>query len=73
VSPGLPRISGDDVVKALGKEGFEPVRIRGSHCKLRKDGRTVIVPLHKELAKGTLASILRQAGLDADRLRDLLA
>jgi len=37
-----------------------------------RDGRTVIVPKHPELAPGTLRSILRQAGLSADQLRDLL-
>jgi predicted RNA binding protein YcfA (HicA-like mRNA interferase family) len=41
--------------------------------KLRHaDGRTVIVPLHRELARGTLGSILRQAGLTADELAALL-
>jgi predicted RNA binding protein YcfA (HicA-like mRNA interferase family) len=46
---------------------------RGSHLKLRHaDGRTVIVPLHRELARGTLRSILRQAGLTADEFVALL-
>ncbi len=45
---------------------------RGSHVKLRnEDGRTVIVPLHDELARGTLASILRQAGLTREELEHL--
>lgn len=64
---GLPRVSGAEVVKALAKVGFSQVSQRGSHVKLRNaDGRTVIVPLHRELASGTLASILRQAGLDRE-------
>jgi predicted RNA binding protein YcfA (HicA-like mRNA interferase family) len=46
---------------------------RGSHVKLRNAaGRTVIVPLHRELALGTLRSILRQAGLSVDEFADLL-
>jgi predicted RNA binding protein YcfA (HicA-like mRNA interferase family) len=46
---------------------------RGSHVKLRHvDGRTVIVPMHRELAPGTLRSILRQAGFSADGFRELL-
>jgi predicted RNA binding protein YcfA (HicA-like mRNA interferase family) len=70
---GLPRVSGAEVVKALGKVGFSQVSQRGSHLKLRNaDGRTVIVPLHRELANGTLASILRQAGLDREILAGLL-
>jgi predicted RNA binding protein YcfA (HicA-like mRNA interferase family) len=46
---------------------------RGSHVKLRRDdGRVVIVPMHAELARGTLRSILRQAGLSLDELTALL-
>jgi len=42
--------------------------------RLKKTGRrhALVVPLHKELKKGTLAGILRDAGLTADELRDLL-
>lgn len=46
---------------------------RGSHQKLRNpDGRVVIVPLHHELKRGTLASVLRQAGLSAEEFQALL-
>ena len=63
MSPALPVVSGTAVVVALTKVGYEQVSQRGSHVKLRRDGRTVIVPLHRELAPGTLRSILRQASL----------
>jgi predicted RNA binding protein YcfA (HicA-like mRNA interferase family) len=63
VSPALPVVSGAAVVVALAKVGYEQISHRGSHVKLRRDGRTVIVPLHRELAPGTLRSILRQASL----------
>jgi predicted RNA binding protein YcfA (HicA-like mRNA interferase family) len=63
VSPALPVVSGAAVVVALAKVGYEQISQRGSHVKLRRDGRTVIVPLHRELAPGTLRSILRQASL----------
>ncbi len=64
MSPRLPRVSGDEVVRVLRRAGFDPVSQRGSHRKLRHvDGRTVIVPLHHDLATGTFASILRQARL----------
>ncbi|WP_432922936.1 type II toxin-antitoxin system HicA family toxin [Microbispora sp. CA-135349] len=72
----FPVCSGTEVVRVLEKCGFEVVATRGGHCKLRQvaedETRTVIVPLHDTLAVGTLASIVRQAGLTSERLRDLL-
>ncbi|MDY0062651.1 MAG: type II toxin-antitoxin system HicA family toxin [Myxococcota bacterium] len=62
MSPLLPRVSGAELVRALLRAEFAKVSQRGSHAKLRHpDGRTVIVPLHPELAAGTLHSILRAA------------
>ena len=58
---------------ALRKVGFEQVSQRGSHVKLRnEDGKTVIVPLHRELAPGTLRSVLRQADLTPEQFAALL-
>jgi predicted RNA binding protein YcfA (HicA-like mRNA interferase family) len=56
------------------RAGFVHVSTRGSHCKLRDlaTGRSAIVPLHRELAMGTLHSILRQASLSGDEFRKLL-
>lgn len=52
------------VLRTLGRAGFYEVSRRGSHVKLKNDtGRTVIVSDHKEVARGTLRSILRQAGM----------
>ena len=70
----LPVVSGKRIVRALEKAGFEVVSTRGSHCKLRHVSplRIVIVPLHDEVRPGTLASILRQAGMTVDELRALL-
>ena len=67
----MANISGEATVKALRRAGFEAVKQRGSHLKLRhsESGRICVVPLHRELATGTLASILRQAGLTPDDLR----
>ncbi|QBI20128.1 type II toxin-antitoxin system HicA family toxin [Egibacter rhizosphaerae] len=57
---------------ALRRAGFEVVSQRGSHVKLRnEDGRTVIVPDHREIARGTMRSILRQAGLSAEEFEQL--
>ena len=62
--PKLPVVSGKEVIKALSKIGFKHVRTKGSHAILNKEtdkGKvTIPVPLHKELAKGTLKSILNQ-------------
>jgi len=73
VSPALPVVSGQDVVDALGGANFFVVGQKGSHVKLRdSNDRTAIVPLHNELARGTLSSILRQAGLSVEELIRLL-
>ena len=67
--PPLPIVSGAEVERALGKLGFDRASQRGSHVKLRHaDGRVAIVPMHRELKRGTLASVLRQAGIDAAAL-----
>ena len=64
----LPRISGRNCAKALGKVGFYLKRQHGSHLILRRDDpfAQVVVPNHKELDKGTLRAIIRQTGLDVD-------
>ena len=58
--PKLPVVSGKDVIKALSKIGFEHVRTKGSHAIMNKQTEkgkiTIPVPLHNELAKGTLKS-----------------
>jgi predicted RNA binding protein YcfA (HicA-like mRNA interferase family) len=65
--------SSREVLAALRRAGFEQVSQRGSHVKLRKkDGPTVIVPDHHEIARGTLRSILRQAGVTPDEFERLV-
>ncbi len=66
--PKLPIVSGKEIIKALSKIGFQHIRTSGSHAILNKEDKergkiTLPVPLHKELAKGTLKSIMRQAGI----------
>jgi predicted RNA binding protein YcfA (HicA-like mRNA interferase family) len=65
-------LSGERMVAVLTRIGFDRVSQRGSHVKPRRADRVVIVPLHHELAPGTLRSILRQAGLSSDDLLRLL-
>lgn len=65
----LPRVSGRDVVKALSKAGYQHDRQRSSHIILRQPAyphRRIAVPDHKEVAKGTLRSIIREIGLTVD-------
>jgi predicted RNA binding protein YcfA (HicA-like mRNA interferase family) len=68
-------VSGREVIKALTKIGFTIVGRKGSHVRLKKkDERTliVIVPDHRELAKGTLRAILRQANLSREEFLKIL-
>lgn len=62
--PELPVCSGAEVIRALERLGFRVVRQRGSHVMLRKGMAGCVVPLHRELKRGTLSGILRQAGVD---------
>ena len=70
----LPRISGRDCVNALGKVGFYLKRQHGSHMILRRDDPSaqVVVPNHKELDRGTLRAIIRQADLSVAEFVKLL-
>ena len=61
--PKLPVLSGAAVIKALEQLGFAQVRQRGSHVVLRRGSAGTAVPLHREVKSGTLAGILRQAGV----------
>lgn len=64
--PKLPVISGVEAVRALERLGFVVIRQRGSHLLLRKGSFGCVVPNHRELKTGTLAGILKQAGVSAD-------
>ena len=71
----LPRVSGRQVVTALAKVGYEKDRQKGSHIVLRQTlepRRRLVVPDHKEVAKGTMRATIKQAGLTVDEFVDLL-
>jgi predicted RNA binding protein YcfA (HicA-like mRNA interferase family) len=77
--PKLPRIDGRTLVGVMERDGFEIVRIKGSHFILQKtfsDGEvvTIPVPVHagRVLKVGTLAGILRKARISRERLSALL-
>ncbi len=72
----LPDVSGADLVKALRKAGFGVLRQKGSHVSMEKTDATghwrTVIPTHREIARGTLHDILKQTGLSAEELRELL-
>lgn len=73
----LPSVNPNDCIKALEKIGFYVSRQKGSHVQMRRDepqpARTVPVPVSKKpLPRGTLRSIIRQAGLTVDEFIELL-
>jgi len=71
----LPVISGKDAVKTLNKIGYEFDHQKGSHIILRQvfsPFRRLTIPNHKEIARGTLKSIIKQAGLSIDEFIKLI-
>lgn len=64
----LPVLSGADAVRIFGKADWTVDRQRGSHIILVKDGHiaTLSVPDHRELARGTLRSLFRAAGMTTE-------
>ena len=71
----LPRPRGKELVAALGKLGFEVVRIRGSHHYLRhSDGRAAVVPVHagETIGSGLMTKILHDCELTGEDLESLL-
>ena len=71
----LPVVSGKELCRALEKIDYFIDHQTGSHIILRNENpphRRLTVPNHKEIAKGTLRSILRQAGLTNKELKNLL-
>ncbi len=74
--PKLPSVSGERVIRALKRVGFVELRQKGSHVSLEKrTGDKVfktVVPIHSELAKGTLSDILKQCGLTLEEFLEHL-
>ena len=68
--PNLPHLSGKEIIRALERLGFVQARQRGSHVVMKKstpEGNVgCVVPLHNEVAIGTLRSILKQAKVSPD-------
>lgn len=73
--PRLPSLTPQKIIRVLERKGFVLDRSKGSH-RIYYNPETrkrVVVPFHKkDLPKGTLLEILRQAGMSKKELRDLL-
>ncbi len=76
MSPKLPVVSGEQLIRALGKFGYIVVRQKGSHVRLRHGTdpkrQPVTVPLHDEIASGTLRRILRDVTVSVEQLKEAL-
>jgi len=74
--PKLRRVSGEEAIRALERLGFRQIRQRGSRVVLKKEASHgsvgCVVPLHRELAIGTLPGILQQAKLSAEEFMEKL-
>ncbi len=73
--PKLPSLNPQKIIKILEQNGFILDRVKGSHHIFYhpETKRRVVVPLHKKnLPKGTLLEILKQAGISKDILNELL-
>jgi predicted RNA binding protein YcfA (HicA-like mRNA interferase family) len=69
----LPVISGEELIKVLKKLGYEVVRQKGSHVRLKAEGKpSLTVPCHKTLKPGLLNKILKEVGLSREEFDFLL-
>jgi predicted RNA binding protein YcfA (HicA-like mRNA interferase family) len=71
--PKLPVLSGAKAVKLFEKAGWRIARQKGSHVIMLKSGNitSLSIPQHKELAPGTLRSLIRSAGLRVEEFVEL--
>ncbi len=76
MNPKLPVVSAYQVIRVLQRVGYEIVRQRGSHIRLRDETDPnhlpVTVPNHKTIKPGLLQQILRDANLTVDQFLSLL-
>jgi predicted RNA binding protein YcfA (HicA-like mRNA interferase family) len=72
--PKLPTVSGSEAVQAFCRAGWRVDRQRGSHVVLLKEGNiaSLSVPQHRELAPGTLRSLIRASGMSVEQFHEHL-
>jgi predicted RNA binding protein YcfA (HicA-like mRNA interferase family) len=67
-----PILRPNEIISILSKKGFTFKSQKGSHVKYTNGHRTTIVPIHDTVARGTLRSILIQAGIELEDFLKLL-
>jgi predicted RNA binding protein YcfA (HicA-like mRNA interferase family) len=67
-----PLLKPEEIISALSKKGFVYKSQKGSHAKYSNGERITIIPVHDTVARGTLKSILLQAGIELDDFLKLL-
>jgi predicted RNA binding protein YcfA (HicA-like mRNA interferase family) len=72
MSKKYPILRPNEIITALSKKGFTCKSQKGSHSKYSNGHRTVIIPIHDTVARGTLKSILFQAGIELEDFLNLL-
>jgi len=73
MSKKLPLLSGLKICKILKRMGFREIRQKGSHRYMQhSDGRTTVVPMHKEIGRGLLGRILKEAEITRDEFLELI-
>lgn len=70
--PKLPHVSGQQILRALERLGFQKVRQSGSHVVMKRESKGCVFPMHAEVKVGTLAGVLRQAEVSPDEFIDAL-
>ena len=68
MSSKYPVLPPQKIIKTMQKLGFKKISQKGSHAKYfnEESGKIFIIPIHYEIAKGTLKSILEQADIELD-------
>jgi len=67
-----PVLRPNEIISALSKKGFEFKSQRGSHAKYSNGSKIFVIPIHDTVAKGTLKSILIQAGIELNDFMELI-
>jgi predicted RNA binding protein YcfA (HicA-like mRNA interferase family) len=72
VGDKYPLLKPNQIISALSKKGFVFKSRRGSHEKYTNGKHTTVIPMHDEVARGTLRSILIQSGIELEEFLKLL-
>jgi predicted RNA binding protein YcfA (HicA-like mRNA interferase family) len=67
-----PILRPSEIISSLSKRGFVFKNQKGSHTKYTNGHHTTVIPMHSIVARGTLRSILIQAGIELEEFIKLL-